>query len=421
MRRPWIGKSEFAARKIIRRCAEERGHRFLVLRKVRSRCRESVIQIFRRILVGHAIPFEETKTERTLRFFGNEILFDGLDDPQKIKSFAGLTGEWIEEATEFSEADFLGVDLVLREPTPNYKQIILTFNPEEALAPWLKKRFFDAIDPDAAVMTSTVEDNPIQEMREAYRKRLDLIQDEVARNIYRFGLWALAKGVIFNWDVVLSPPENPNSIFYGGDFGYSVDPAALIKIYRKGREYWLEEMIYETGLTNQALAQKMKNDSRIDVRLPSYWDSAEPKSIEELYREGINALPADKGPGSIRAGLDFQRSCIVHIVAPSPNLIDEARVYCYKTDKNGESLPDPVDYKDHAMTASRYGIYTDARPGVPIPNVRSLRGIPSEIAREAQERLQNPEAGKPAIERPQESEVDRRDRIQRLIRRDIRA
>jgi phage terminase large subunit len=362
------GKSEFAARKILRRCVDEGGHRFLVLRKVRARCRESVVEVFRRLLIGHGIPFEEAKTDRTLRFLGNEILFDGLDDPQKIKSFAGVTGIWIEEATEFSEPDFLGVDLILREPTPFYKQIILTFNPEEALAPWLKKRFFDAVDPDATVHTSTIDDNPIKAVRDTYRARLDLIQDKTARDIYRFGLWAMAKGIIFNWDVVPAPGvcsdgskvEAFDAVFYGGDFGYTVDPAALIKIYRKAREYWLEEIVYQTGLTNQDMAAKMKADPRVDVRLASYWDSAEPKSIEEIHREDINAKGAGKGPGSVRSGIDFMRGCTIHVVAGSENIIDEKRVYRYKTDKNGESTPEPVDYKDHAMSAARYGITEEA-------------------------------------------------------------
>jgi phage terminase large subunit len=355
------GKSEFAARKLFWRCVEEGGHRFLVLRKIRARCRESVIEVFRRLLIAHAVPFEETKTERTLCFFGNEILFDGMDDPQKIKSFAGVTGIWIEEVTEFTEADFLGVDLILREPTESYKQIILSFNPEEALAPWLKRRFFDALDPDATVHTSTIDDNPIKEVRDTYRARLDLIQDKVAKDIYRYGLWALAKGVIFNWDVVDAPPANPDAVFYGGDFGYSVDPAALIKIYRKANEYWLEEILYQTGLTNQDLARRIKLDPRVDPGAPSYWDSAEPKSIEELYRESINVLPSVKGPDSVRAGIDFLRSIPIHIVAGSENIISEARGYRYKTDKNGESLPDPIDYKDHAMSATRYGIVTHMR------------------------------------------------------------
>jgi len=365
------GKSEFAVRKIFYRCGKEGpGHRFLILRKVRARCRESVLETFRRVLLENHVPFEETKTERTLRFFGCEVLFDGLDDPEKIKSIKGVTGVWIEEATEFSEADFVSVDLVLREVGPGYHQIILSFNPDEALAPWLKRRFFDAIDPDARTHVSTIEDNPIKEIREAYRERLDKIQDETMRDIYRFGKWGLAKGVIFHWDIVPAPPENPDSIFYGGDFGYSVDPAAVVRIYRKAKEYWIEEILYQTGLTNQDLARRLLLDKRFSAGRASYWDSAEPKSIEELFRAGINALPASKGPDSVRAGIDFMRSVPIHVIAPSPNVVDEARSYRFKKNKNGEDLPDPCDYRDHAMSAARYGIYSDALAVE--PRIRSL-------------------------------------------------
>jgi phage terminase large subunit len=360
------GKSEFAARKLFYRCMTEGGHRFLVLRKVRSRCRESVVEVMIRLLRSNKIEYEQQKTERTITFRSpngktNEILFDGLDDPDKIKSIAGLTGLWLEETTEFSEPDFTQLDIRLREPGPGYHQIIMTFNPDEASGPWLKRRFFDHIDPDAAVHVSTIEDNPIAEMRETYKKRLDRIQDKTARDIYRYGIWALAKGRIFNWDVVSAPPTNPDAIFFGGDFGYSVDPAALIKIYRKANEYWLEEIIYSTGLTNQDLARKAKLDPRFNAQAPSYWDSAEPKSIEELFREGLNVLPSIKGEDSVRAGIDFLRSLKIHIIEGSENIKIEVRSYRYKVDKNGDPLPDPIDYKDHAMSATRYGIVTHMR------------------------------------------------------------
>lgn len=366
------GKSEFAARKIFYRCMTEGGHRFLILRKVRSRVRESALEVFLTILAYHEVPYLYQKTERVLTFksnngLDNEILFDGLDDPDKIKSIKGVTGIWLEEATEFTLNDFLQLDLRLREPGLHYQQIILTFNPDEIRGAWLKERFFDKVDPDACVHNSTVEDNPIAEIREDYKRQLDRITDPTYSKIYRFGLWALAKGIIFNWDIQPLPDDMKfDAVFYGGDFGYSVDPAALVKIYRKGQEYWVEEVLYRTGMTNQDLGAFMRSDDRISIGSESYWDSAEPKSIEELYRQGINAKPALKGPDSVRAGIDFLKSCVIHIVPGSENIIRERRAYKFKEDKNGNSVSgQPVEYLDHAVSAIRYGIFSEAqRPEV---------------------------------------------------------
>lgn len=365
------GKSEFAARKLYYRSKKEGGHRFLILRKVRSRVRESVLEVCKNLLDGIGETYEFNKTERTIAFNApngkrNEWLFDGLDDPDKIKSIKGVTGIWMEETTEFTKDDFLQLDLRLREPGPSYQQIILTFNPDEAAGPWLKERFFDHKDPDARVHESTVDDNPIAEIREAYRVRLDMLDDPTYAAIYRFGQWALAKGIIFNWDVVSRPEGtftnwadllHPDEMFYGLDFGFSIDPAALVRVYRKADEFWLEELLYARNLTNQELASVMKGKG-IERTDEIYADSAEPKSIEEICRAGLNVKPCAKGPDSVRAGIDYLKNCKIHILEDSLNLVDERRRYKYKTDKLGNSLAVPAEINDHLMSAVRYAIHT---------------------------------------------------------------
>lgn len=358
------GKSEFAARKVIYRCYREGGHRFLILRKVRSRVRESVLAVFLRVLQDNEIPYDYNKTERVIiiRPAGvapSELLFDGLDDPEKIKSIKGITSIWLEEATEFTLDDFTQIDLRLREPGPGYHQIVLSFNPDEARAPWLKQRFFDNKDLDATVSETTVDDNPIKEVRESYVQRLDALTDPTYRKIYRLGKWALAKGIIFDWTVEKDWPLaiKYDEIFYGLDFGFSIDPAALVRVCRRGNEFWLQELLYEKNLTNQVLASRM-TEAGIGRYDYVYADSAEPKSIEELCRSGFTVKPCAKGPDSVRAGIDFLKNKLIRIVPGSLNLIDEARTYKYKEDKAGNVLPVPEGFKDHLMSAIRYAIYT---------------------------------------------------------------
>lgn len=363
------GKSEFAARKIFYRCMKEGGHRFLILRKVRKTAKESVQEVMRRLLDGNKVTYDHNKSDRIISFRSpngklNQLLFDGLDEFEKIKSIKGLTGIWMEETTEFTKKDFIEVDLCLREVGPSYKQVMLTFNPDEVLAPWIKKRFFDDKDPNAFVHPSTVEDNPVAEIREAYRLQLDALDDETLKKIYRHGLWAAPKGQIYDWDVVDTPSDNPDEIFYGGDFGYSVNPAFLGRIYRKADEFWLEELIYKTGLTNQMLGREMEN---VGVKPDDdvYFDSAEPKSIDELCEMGFNVKPAQKGPDSVRAGIDFLKSKDIHIIKGSENTIKEKNKYKWKEDKNGNPLPEPVKFDDHAMDGWRYGIFTHIKQSGP--------------------------------------------------------
>lgn len=362
------GKSEFAARKIVLRCQKEGNHRVLILRKVRSRLRESVLEVVMRVLSDMGQPFEYNKTDRVLTFFSsegkkNEILFDGLDDPEKIKSIKGLTMIWIEEATEFTERDFTTVDLCLREPGPAYHQVILSFNPEEAEAAWLKERFFDQVDPKAFVHHSTIMDNPIKEVRDLYLPLLDelKVKDETLYAIYRLGLWAVPKGKIYNWPGADLPDIKFDEVFYGGDFGFSIDPAVVVRVYRKADQFWVKELIYERGLTNAMLGARMRAEG-IGPRDVVYFDSSEPKSIQEIYEMGFNVKPADKGPDSVRAGIDFLISQNISIVTGSPKIVEEHRTYKWREDKNGKVLRgEPVKFNDHAMDAIRYAIFTHCR------------------------------------------------------------
>lgn len=114
------GKSIFAGRKVLERVTSESGHRYLVVRKVAKTLRESCF----RQLVSQAYQYyrgalaEEhpiNRSDMRMRFSnGSEILFAGLDDVEKLKSIYGVTGIWIEEASELLESDFNQLDIRLR-------------------------------------------------------------------------------------------------------------------------------------------------------------------------------------------------------------------------------------------------------------------------------------------------------------------
>ena len=374
------GKSEFAGRKVIKRCRIEGGHNFLILRKVAATNKESTVLVVSTALNEMGIPFKQslnpTSHEITFNAMNgrpNRILFGGMDVWQKIKSRKGITGIWLEELTEFTRKDFSEVDLAFREDTGHYQQIMATFNPDESLAAWIKEDFFDGLalgllwtpeNPKGKYRLdkSTVLDNPITAVREKYILKLQAIKDPTYRKIYLDGEWAAPKGIIYNWDVVPMPNWTGKhvDIFYGGDFGYTVDMAACDKIYRIGHEFWIEEMLYELGLTNISLGNKLKALDPSITKKPSYWDSAEPKSIQELCDCGLIAKPAPKGPDSVRAGIDYLLECTIHIIEGSPNVVKERKSYKWLEDKNGDIVKpaQPVGFNDHHMSAIRYAITT---------------------------------------------------------------
>ena len=194
-------------------------------------------------------------------------------------------------------------------------------------------------------------------MRLEYLAALDAIPDETAKLIYRFGIWATPKGQIYKWAVVPRVPPNCDEIIYGLDFGYSVNPSALVRIHRKADELYVEELVYENKLTNQDLGMKMRNLNIYPLDYV-YADSAEPKSIDEINSMGFNVLPAPKGADSVRAGIDFLRSQKIFVLEGSSNIIKELSTYKWKVDKNDDPIPEPVKFNDHSLDAIRYAIFT---------------------------------------------------------------
>ncbi len=340
----------------------------LVIKKTFPSLRSTALDILIKRAETLHIPLYLNKAEWTAQVYGMKIHFQSLnnsEDYQKLKSMTDIDFEWINELPELRETDYDECLRRLRGGQSDYEQMVADFNPIWKKS-WVFKRFFERNIGNVEKLRYTIMDNHPDylklEKTQRYIERLKATKDYNPNyyKIYFLGEWGELEGVIYDWDIVPEAPANPDEIFYGGDFGYSVDPAALARIYRKGGEFWLEEVIYETGLTNIQLAKKIKSRG-VDVNADEYWDSAEPKSIEELKNEGLNAKPSLKGPDSVRAGIDFIKEQTVHIIDGSTNIINEQKGYIWKRDKDGNALNVPIGINDHMMSGIRYGIYTHCR------------------------------------------------------------
>ena len=76
-------------------------------------------------------------------------------------------------------------------------------------------------------------------------------------------------------------------IGYGLDFGFTNSPTALVEVRQLEDSLYIRELLYEKRLTNTDLANKLR-EFGIDRQTEIIGDSAEPKSIEEIYRQGFN-------------------------------------------------------------------------------------------------------------------------------------
>jgi len=215
------GKSVTAAQKIVIRILEEKGHKFLVVRKVANTMRNSVFSLLRGTIVDWGLShlFKVNKSDMDITCTnGNQIIFAGLDDVEKLKSIHGVTGMWLEEASEILQEDFQQLDLRLRGQTKQYKQIIISFNPI-SITHWLKAVFFDSKKPNSTVIHTTYKDNTF--IDEEYKGTLEALkdQDHYYYSVYALGEWGVTGKTVFNAKIVQERirylREHPNIIKRG--------------------------------------------------------------------------------------------------------------------------------------------------------------------------------------------------------------
>ena len=171
--------------------------------------------------------------------------------------------------------------------------------------------------------------------------------------VYGLGQLGEVEGKIYkDWQIVDAIPFEARLERYGLDFGYSQDPAAIIAIYSYNGGYILDEILYQTGMSNKRLADVFINRDKAMIVA----DSAEPKSIDEMLLHGVTVQPAQKGPGSVNQGINYVQDQRISMTKRSVNLIKEYRNYLWDEDKDGNILDVPAPGFDHAMDATRYAM-----------------------------------------------------------------
>jgi len=175
-------------------------------------------------------------------------------------------------------------------------------------------------------------------------------------NIYGLGLIGKVEGLVYPLFTQVDSLPAQGNVVYGLDFGFSGDPAVLIRNKIFPGEIYSEELFYERGLTNQDIASLMI-DLGIQKHSDEIWaDSAEPKSIEEIYQYGFNIKGAAKGPGSVEYGHQKVRQLKQHWTKDSLNCIKEQRNFRYMPDKNGKLTEKTTHIYSHGMDSRRYAV-----------------------------------------------------------------
>lgn len=180
--------------------------------------------------------------------------------------------------------------------------------------------------------------------------------------VYGLGQLGEVEGKIYtDWQIIDSIPLEARLERRWLDFGYTNDPSAIGDVYYYNGAYVLDEQLYKTGMKNGDLADFLLNLPRPETLVIA--DSAEPKSIDEIKGYGVTILPAIKGQGSIKSGIDFVQSQRILVTKRSLNILKEYRNYVWKTDpKTGKKIQIPEEGFDHHMDGIRYALGSFSRP-----------------------------------------------------------
>jgi phage terminase large subunit len=372
------GKSVFLAQRCVLDLLEG-GRNYLVCRQVGRTIRGSVFNQIKQVIVDWNVEklFNINKSELTITAQnGYQILFYGLDDSEKLKSVVPskgvITDVWVEEATEANEDSIKQLLKRQRGGSRKYpKRLTLSFNPI-LKTHWIYRRYFVP----ASWLDSQTEyyapNGRVSILKSWYIHNQFLTEDDINdllaetdeyyRAVYTFGNWGILGNLIFtNWRIenLQGVQDQFTNRRHGLDFGFSNDPAGVVATHydrKRGRIYIFGE-IYKRGLQNDELADE------INQLIPGEYiiaDSAEPKSIAELNTLGVPVIGASKGKDSIRFGIKWLKKQEIIVDGSCINMQNELQQYHWKTDRDGNPIPIPVDKYNHLIDALRYAYESES-------------------------------------------------------------
>ncbi|MHC4648298.1 MAG: terminase large subunit, partial [Planctomycetota bacterium] len=260
-----------------------------------------------------------------------------------------------------NEANLLDFNTYYQLAIRTDQEIYLDYNPTSEF--WAHSEVIP--EPDSELLILTYKDNEalsdtiVNELESAKEKARTSSYWANWYKVYGLGQVGQLQGVVFeNWKQIPRVPDEAKLIGYGLDWGYTNDPTAVVGLYKYNGKLVVDEVLYETRLTNKDIAIRL---NKLTVKGATIiGDSAEPKSIDELYNgyqdvPGLNIYPAVKGPDSIRKGIDLLQQYEILVTEQSTNVIKELRGYQWDQDRTGKKGQKPSpNCTDHALDSLRY-------------------------------------------------------------------
>jgi phage terminase large subunit len=338
---------------LINHASSKPNKEIIILSAELTKMRLTVIKDFVNIMRSFGIYEDSRFIAGTLYRFrnGSFIKFIGLDKSDVGK---GLRSD----IAYFNEVNKIDVE-TYRQVASRADKVYADFNPDA--------EFFIHTDviprDDCDFLKLTFEDNEALRQRErdeillykklGYNEQGEIINKYWANKWRVYGLGEIGSidGVVFErWDVIEQLPPNARLIYYGVDFGFTTSKFACVAVYKLDGVFIFDEVVYKNNLTNVEAVPFIKNYGYKGELL--YCDYAEPKSIQELNNNGLNAVKCESKNDIHKFAIQKLNEQPFLVTKRSENLINELRYYVYD-EKTGK--PKKSD-KDHLMDALTYAV-----------------------------------------------------------------
>lgn len=297
-------------------------------------------------------------SDRRYNFKNGSILeFTAFDDEQDAKS-GKRDILFINEANgvPYSVAWQLMIRTISRKIIP---QVYIDYNPTTSF--WVHKKLIGR--PNVEYIISDHRHNPF--LSEDQHNEIEGIEDKDLWWVYARGRTGDIKGIIYpNWKEVDLLPDVFNEEIWAIDYGYTVDPTAIVKMrFVNPKSIYVKEITYYPGLSEHAIVEAMINQG-FEPGMPFYSEH-DPDKVAQLRSLGIPVWMAEKGPGSIKNGIMKVKQFDVFYTSDSHNIREERAGYKWQevlsydgSGSNIVNLPDPKYRAKHLLDAIKYGVYS---------------------------------------------------------------
>ena len=314
------------------------------------------------MILGHIRAVCARETQNSIADSSKQLIDDKIyalglvqtHTTQSIKSLEGFNRLWIDEAQSVSQKS---LDLAIPTFRTAGSQIWCSWNPEKETDPVDKFFRENENDPNVICVRANYLDNPYfpDELRADMERDKRRDPDKYA-HVWLGEYQRNSEARVFkNWTV--AEFERPVGTVFrlGLDFGFAVDPTALVRCSLDGNALYID---YEAVMVGCEIV----NTPDLLRRVPESdkWfitaDSARPETISHLQNHGDPKITyAKKGAGSVDDGVEFLKSFDIIVHPRCTETIRELTLYSYKTDKlTGAILPIFEDKNNHVIDALRY-------------------------------------------------------------------